>query len=212
MGAAAIARALVVALAACRAAPEDAGEPLVDLARVDPTIRVALTYATPDNFVGETLYDADVCLLRASVAERLARVQARLAPRGVGLLVWDGYRPLSVQRRMWALVPDRRFVADPARGSRHNRGAAVDVTLVDFRGRPLAMPTAHDDFSERARSDSDDLSAAARANRELLRAAMEAEGFAQLASEWWHFDAPGWEGYAVLDVPVAAAQQEERAR
>ena len=204
-----VASLAALALLGCATARSDGGapdEPLVDLAAVDPRIRIEMPYASRDNFTGRVLYDAPRCLLRASVAERLSRVQTRLERRGVGLLVWDGYRPRSVQYLMWELVPDPRYVADPAKGSRHNRGAAVDVTLVDFLGRPLTMPTGHDDFSERAHRDATDgLPPIAIVNRALLSEAMAAEGFTGLSTEWWHFDAPGWEAFALLDVPLSHA-------
>ncbi len=173
-------------------------EPLVPVADVHPGIRFDIRYATADNFTGERLYASDACLLRASVADRLARVQDRLAAEGLGLLVFDGYRPLSVQRKMWELVPDPRYVAPPDRGSRHNRGAAVDVTLVDAAGRRLEMPTDHDDFTEAAHRDYAGATPTATANRDKLRAAMEAEGFEGIGTEWWHFDAVNWREYDVV--------------
>lgn len=181
---------------------------LVDVAALDPTIRLDLRYAGTDNFTGVALYPAARCLLRRDAAERLARVQRRLRADGLGLLLWDCYRPLSVQERFWALVPDERYVARPERrggrpvaGSKHNRGAAVDVTLVDAAGRPLAMPTGFDDFSARAHRGAP-APPAARANAARLEAAMVAEGFEPFPTEWWHFDAPGWQGHALLDTPL----------
>jgi len=206
--------AVVVVLAACTrpvAAPPAAGvePPLVDVATAVPGIRLDLRYATPDNFTGTTVYPAARCLLRAPVAAALARVQARLAPDGLGLMVWDCYRPFAVQQQFWALVPDERYVARPVvrngapvEGSRHNRGAAVDLTLVDAAGRPLPMPTAFDDFSVRAHRDATTWTPEERRNAELLERAMTAEGFAPLPTEWWHYDGPGWERYALLDVPL----------
>ncbi|MBI4882084.1 MAG: M15 family metallopeptidase [Planctomycetes bacterium] len=192
---------LPLACASGRSAAERAAlaaEPLVPVADVDPRIRFDMRYASANNFTGQVLYDSPVCLLRRSVAERLSRVQERLARQGLGLLVFDGYRPLSVQERMWQLVPDTRYVADPRKGSRHNRGAAVDVALVDRSGRPLEMPTDFDDLSEAARRGFPGASAAARQNLALLEAAMTAEGFIGLESEWWHYDAPDWEAYPVI--------------
>jgi len=183
---------------------------LVDLATVDPTIRVDMRYATTDNFTGVAIYPVARCLLRPDAAQRLARVQRRLRADGLGLLVWDCYRPFDVQERFWALVPDERYVARPERrdgrpvaGSKHNRGDAVDVTLVDASGARLEMPTGFDDFSERAHRDAPRVSPAARANAQRLEAAMVAEGFEPLPTEWWHFDAPGWQGDALLEVPLA---------
>ena len=167
-----------------------------------PGLKLDIRYATANNFTGRALYGAPRCMLRPAVVERLARAQQAAAAQGLGLKVFDCYRPLAVQRAMWTLVPDERYVADPAKGSRHNRGAAVDLTLVDATGRELAMPTAFDDFSARAHRDYQDLPAATLANRALLERIMQDAGFSGLATEWWHFDADGWERYEILDVPL----------
>ncbi|MCH7814205.1 MAG: C39 family peptidase, partial [Planctomycetes bacterium] len=182
--------------------PADADEPLVDLTTIDPRIVIDIPYASDDNFTKQRLYPVARCLLRRSVARRLSAVQDRLVRQGLGLKVFDGYRPLSVQRKMWAIVPDSRYVADPAKGSRHNRGAAVDATLVDATGRELEMPTGYDDFTPAAHRDYTGGSELSRRNRGLLEAAMTAEGFTGIATEWWHFDAPGWDRYPLADVPL----------
>jgi D-alanyl-D-alanine dipeptidase len=180
--------------------------PLVPVASVAPEVRCALVYATADNFTHHVLYDADVCLLREPVARRLERVQQRLDKEGLVLVLLDAYRPLAVQRTMWALVPDERFVADPAKGSRHNRGASVDVTLLDrTTGERLAMPTPFDDFTAAATRTAPCEEAVRCHNRAILQEAMEAEGFLGLPTEWWHFDSPDWESYRVLDVPLSKA-------
>ncbi len=176
--------------------------PLVELVNVDPRIRVEVRYATADNFMKEQLYPVARCFLRREVAERLSRVQNALAEKDLGLKVFDGYRPLSVQKKMWAKFPKEGYVANPAKGSNHNRGAAVDVTLVDAAGRELPMPSAYDEFSERAHRDYAGGTDEERANRATLEAAMQAEGFAGLRTEWWHFDAPGARDYPVLDLPL----------
>lgn len=175
-------------------------EPLVDLTKLDSTIVIDMKYATTDNFLGKKVYNSARCLLRKSVAERLIRVQRRLQKMGLGLKIWDAYRPLSVQRKFWEYCPDPRYVAPPEKGSRHNRGAAVDVTLVDAMGNELEMPTRFDDFSKRAASDSPDVSPVARKNRKILIDAMTAEGFKGISSEWWHYDAPGYLKYPILDI------------
>lgn len=182
---------------------DPAAEALVELNRIDPRIVVDLRYATSNNFTGEILYPMARCFLRETVARRLSRVQDRLAQMGLGLKIYDGYRPLSVQKMMWTLVPDPRYVADPAKGSRHNRGAAVDVTLVDDKGRELEMPTGYDDFTESAHRDYAGGSEESRRNREQLAKAMATEGFEGLATEWWHFDAPGWERYPVMNKNIS---------
>ena len=176
-------------------------DPLVEVAAQDGRIRVLAVYATPDNFVGEALYPEPRIFLRRSAMERLSRVQSALESRGMGLMVFDGYRPWSVTRRMWEVIGDPDYVADPSKGSRHNRGMAVDVTLVDGRGNRLSMPTDFDAFVPEARADAEVLEPM-RTNRRVLIEAMAAQGFRVLSSEWWHFDCDGWEERALLDVPV----------
>lgn len=184
---------------------------LVDVTARIPGLVLDVRYATSDNFVGAAVYPGPRCWLQADVAERLAAVQTGLNAQGLGLKIFDCYRPFSVQERFWTLVADERYVGkpqrddkgDPAEGSRHNRGAAVDVSLVNLAsGEELAMPTDYDDFSERAAADYPDLPAEVIANREILTQAMAAHGFAVLPSEWWHFDAEGWEGYPLLDIEL----------
>jgi len=175
--------------------------PLVEVQKVDPSIYVELKYKTADNFMNEVLYDADFrCFLRPEVAQRVARVQAHLRGQGYGLKIFDGYRPLSVQKRMFARFPQPGFVADPKKGSNHNRGAAVDLTLVDLEGNQLPMPSEYDEFSERAHIEYQGGSVQERKNRKILQQAMTQEGFRPLRSEWWHFDDPKAKTYAVLDI------------
>lgn len=182
---------------------------LVDLHRLDPTLRIDLRYATRDNFVGRAVYPPHArALLQRPAAEALARANARLADRGLALVVLDAYRPWSVTKLFWDLTPraERDFVADPKQGSRHNRGCAVDVTLADrTTGRELPMPSAYDEFTERAHPTYPGGTEAERANRDLLRQTMESEGFTVYDNEWWHFDWQGWQEYPVLDVPVTGS-------
>lgn len=193
----------LLSLACASPGPRDGARvPLVDVLELEPSIRVDIRYATPENFTGKVLYPVNRCLLRRPVAERLAGVQRALRGRGLALKVWDCYRPLSIQRELWALVPDPRYVADPVKGSRHNRGAAVDLTLVDGSGAELEMPTGYDDFSERAHRGHAGASPRAAANSALLESALARAGFAGLATEWWHFDADGWREYPLEDVPL----------
>lgn len=189
--------ALIFVGCAEREEQDSASESMVVVTDVHPGILLDIRYATKNNFTGQVLYESDICLLRRSVAERLGRVQRRLEKEGLGLLVFDGYRPLSVQKRLWEVCPDPRYVADPARGSRHNRGAAVDLTLVNSAGQPLEMPTDYDDFSEAAHRDYEGCSEMASANRARLAKVMSAEGFVGLPTEWWHFDAVDWERFPI---------------
>lgn len=177
---------------------------LVDLASLDPGIRLEIRYATTNNFMGAAMYSAPRAFLQRPAAEALVRAQRRLAAYGVGLLIHDAYRPWYVTKMFWEATPDslRRFVADPARGSRHNRGGAVDLSLYDLAtGRPVRMPSGYDEFSPRAFPDYAGGTALQTWLRDLLRWAMEAEGFTVEPAEWWHFDYRDWARYPVLNIP-----------
>ena len=179
--------------------PED----FVELVSLDSTFVIDIRYATENNFMKRRVYPVAKAYLRREAAEALVRVQGRLRPQGAGIKVWDAYRPLSVQKILWSVVPDDRFVADPKKGSKHNRGAAVDVTLVDLKsGREMEMPTGYDDFTERAQPDDDRCSPAAKKNRALLQEAMTAEGFQIIDHEWWHFDYRTWKKFEISDHPI----------
>jgi D-alanyl-D-alanine dipeptidase/poly-gamma-glutamate capsule biosynthesis protein CapA/YwtB (metallophosphatase superfamily) len=161
----------------------------VDVEHAVHDIVVELRYATLNNVFKTRLYRSNRCLLRRGTAAKLNKAQGLLARHQLRLKIWDGYRPLSVQRKMWNRVHDARYVANPARGgSRHNRGCAVDVTLVDRYGRELEMPTGYDDFSPRARMNYAPVSPMAKQHRALLQRVMKAAGFVPLTTEWWHFD------------------------
>ena len=155
------------------------------------------------NFTGQKLYPAPAAWLHENAAKALEAVQAELRQRGLGLKVFDGYRPLRVQQMMWDLIRDERYVSNPAvnRG-RHTRGTAVDVALVDKMGDPLPMPTGYDEFSEKAHRDSDEASPEAAANSKLLEEVMTRHGFEPFLTEWWHFDLKGWKDYPVLDISM----------
>jgi D-alanyl-D-alanine dipeptidase len=192
---------------ACAAGKPAADEPFIDILSLAPDVVLEIRYATANNFTGQPVYPEARCLLRRSVAQRLARVQQDLRRKKLGLKIWDCYRPLAVQKKFWELVPDPRYVADPKKGSRHNRGAAVDLTLITAQGTALEMPTDYDDFSKKAHRDYPGASAPARSNREVLQRAMARRGFDGLRTEWWHFDAKGWQVYPVMDTPLAAVSR-----
>jgi D-alanyl-D-alanine dipeptidase len=176
---------------------------MVDVTKISPAIRIELRYGTPRNGVGRAVYPKDArCLLRRSVAERLVRVQKRLEARGFGLKVWDGYRPASAQRALWEIKPDRRFVAPPQKGSKHNRGAAVDLTIVTADGDDLPLPCDFDTFDIRSRPTYTGGTREQRKNRVTLRAAMVAEGFIPDRNEWWHFNAPDWQRFEMTEVSI----------
>lgn len=202
--------ALAGGMAGCVSLGSDPNERLVDIREVDPRIVIDIRYATPNNFTHATLYPVGRCLLRENVARRLAWVESDLSLQGLGIKVFDCYRPRSVQYKMWKIVPDSRYVADPNKGSRHNRGAAVDLTLVDLRAiggpRELEMPTGFDDFTEKAHRDYQGATGEALLHRRILEEAMQRRGFVGLSTEWWHFDAKGWERYPLLDIPLDAVK------
>ncbi|TAG93670.1 MAG: peptidase M15 [Oscillatoriales cyanobacterium] len=177
---------------------------LVDIRTVNPNIRLDIRYATTNNFLKRKLYSTAKCALRSSVAEKLGKVQTDLEKIGLGLKVYDCYRPFSVTKQMWDFLPDPNYVANPARGSRHNRGAAVDLTLVDRTGKELEMPTPYDDFTTRAHRDYAGGSTQSRKNRQLLEDAMKKQGFVGITTEWWHFDSEDWQKFAILDVSLGA--------
>lgn len=182
----------------------DPSKRLVDAQSVEPSLRLDVRYATPNNFMQTTLYPVARVFVRQPVAEALRDVQRELATKHLGLKLFDGYRPYRVTERMWEPIRNPDFVADPAKGSRHNRGAAVDLTVVDLAtGNELAMPTPYDDFTSHARQDFNDLPAEVIANRALLRDVMTRHGFEPLPSEWWHFDFAGWDRYELMDLDLA---------
>lgn len=176
---------------------------LVDIKTINPEIILDIRYATTNNFLNQKLYPVAKCALRKEVAEKLSQVQTDLEIMGLGLKVYDCYRPLSVTKKMWEVLPDSRYVANPAKGSRHNRGAAVDVSLIDLStGKELEMPTEFDDFSEQAWRSYLGNKPEVQRNSELLENQMKKYGFEPLMTEWWHFDAVGWEKFSLLDVPL----------
>ena len=176
---------------------------LVEITSVNPNIVISLPYATKDNFCKQVLYPVERCFLRRSVVERLDRVQKDLEKQGYGLKIWDGYRPHSVQYKMWAIKPGTNYVANPRRGSRHNRGAAVDLTLIDFETKKeVKMPTGYDVFSLKAHANYPRLPKEILRNRKRLQDAMVKHGFRVMQSEWWHFDAQGWTQYPLMNEPL----------
>jgi D-alanyl-D-alanine dipeptidase len=176
---------------------------LVDIRTVNPNIRLDIRYATANNFLKRKLYSTAKCALRSSVAQKLALVQTDLEKIGLGLKVYDCYRPFSVTKQMWEFLPDPNYVANPARGSRHNRGAAVDLTLVTSTGKELEMPTPYDDFTKKAHADYQGGSAQSRKNRQVLKDAMKKQGFIGITTEWWHFDSEDWQKFAILNVSLS---------
>jgi D-alanyl-D-alanine dipeptidase len=190
---------------------QSADDELVKVKAFIPDIVLDLKYNTSNNFAEQKLYSTDECFLALNVVKQLKLVQDSLRlirqhdgnsyPQGLGLKIWDGYRPRAVQYLMWEILPDPTFVADPATGSSHNRGAAVDVTLIDrTTGEELEMPTYFDDFSERASHSYSDLPQNVMANRELLESIMvDVGGFVIYSAEWWHYSLPAAAEFPLLD-------------
>lgn len=176
---------------------------MLELIKLDPTIKLDIRYARSDNFVGRPVYGSARAFLQPDAARALVRVHRGLAVDGLGLVVFDGYRPWSVTKLFWEVVPEhqRKFVADPEKGSKHNRGCAVDLSMFELAGGALVeMPSDFDEFNEKAAPDYTGGTARARANRDLLRRRMEGEGFTVNPKEWWHFDYKDWGQYEIEDV------------
>jgi len=179
---------------------------LVEIISLDPTIRLDIRYATANNLVGRPVYPEARAFLQRPAAEALVRAHQALSASGYGIVVFDGYRPWSVTKIFWDITPPEKknFVADPAQGSKHNRGCAVDLSLVDLgTGLEVEMTGAFDEMSERSAADYGGGTPDQRARRDLLRRAMEKEGFEVYPFEWWHFDYKDWKLYRILDIPFA---------
>ena len=177
---------------------------LVELAPFDPSIHLDVRYATSNDFLGTPVYSQARAFLQRPAAEALLRALQKLKPLGYGLLIHDAYRPWYVTKIFWDATPPegKIFVADPSQGSRHNRGCAVDLTLYDLAtGKPIEMPGTYDEMSPRSFPDYPGGTSLQRWHRDLLRRAMESEGFTVYEAEWWHFDYKDWKEYPILNVP-----------
>jgi D-alanyl-D-alanine dipeptidase len=198
---------LFAAAAAQDQPPKEAGpfrQPeLVELKKLDPTIKLDIRYATANNFLGRAVYREARAFLQRPAAEALARINRSLRKEGYGLLVHDGYRPWSVTKLFWDSTPEdkKQFVADPSQGSRHNRGCAVDLSMYDLKtGKVVEMPSGYDEMSERSHIDYKGGTEGQRRVRDILRTAMEREGFAVYEPEWWHYDYKDWREYPILNI------------
>ena len=168
--------------------PVPAPEDFVRVLDYIPSARQELLYATDRNFTGQVIYDFTDAYLRYGTVKKLAAVSKDLAELGLSLKIWDGFRPVSAQFRLWEVCPDPAFVANPETGfSSHSRGSTVDITLVDADGNELEMPTGFDDFSKKADRDYSDCTETAASHAELLEILMEKHGFRGYSAEWWHF-------------------------
>ena len=176
---------------------------LVELVKLDPTIKLDVRYATTNNFLGAPVYTQARAFLQRPAAEALLRAHRELKGRGYGLIIHDGYRPWYVTEIFWMATPDDKkiFVANPAEGSKHNRGCAVDLSLYDLEtGKEVKMPSGYDEMTERAYANYPGGTPDERARRALLRQAMEKQGFVVNPDEWWHFDYKDWKQYPIQNV------------
>jgi len=176
---------------------------MIELQKIIPNIKYELHYATKDNFTKVRLYPKNLTktFLRKKPAEALAEAAKELSKMGIGFKIWDAYRPYSVTQKFWELIHDERYVANPAKGSGHNRGIAIDLTLIDLKTEEeLNMPTKFDDFSEKAHHGFQQLSPMQIKNREILKSTMEKHGFLKFQTEWWHYSWPNKNEYDVLDL------------
>jgi D-alanyl-D-alanine dipeptidase len=198
---------IILAVAVAQGPPVETGPfrkpDLIEIVKLDPTIKLDIRYATANNFLGKKVYKQGRAFLQRPAAEALVRVNQKLRTQGYGLVVFDGYRPWSVTKIFWDATPEDRkiFVADPAKGSRHNRGSAVDLSLFDLKtGEIVKMPSEYDEMTERAHINYECATPGTKHLRELLRATMTAEGFAVYEPEWWHYDYKDWKEYPIMNV------------
>ena len=177
---------------------------LVEIRKYVPGIALDIRYATANNFMHRQMYTQARAFARLPVVLALKQVEADLAKKGLGLKIYDAYRPYAVTVKFYEMARDTNFVADPRKGSKHNRGCAIDLTLIDLKtGRELDMPTGFDSFSKKAAANYAPLPKQEYANRELLKSAMQAHGFTVYRTEWWHYDFNGWMNYPLLDIPFS---------
>jgi len=180
---------------------------LVELTKLSKTIKLDIRYARTDNFTGQVVYPEARAFLQRDAAKALVRVHKKLKKDSLGIVIFDGYRPWSITKLFWDVVKpeERKYVADPAKGSKHNRGCAVDLSIYDLKtGKLIPMPSDFDEFTERASPDYTGGTDEERSNRDKLRSLMEAEGFFVNPNEWWHFDYKDWQSYAIYDIPFDA--------
>ncbi len=201
---------LIAVVAFAQGPPKETGsfrEPeLRELVKLDPTIKLDIRYATRNNFLGRPVYKEARAFLQKPAAEALVRAHQKLKEKGYGIVVFDGYRPWSVTKIFWDVTPQDKkiFVADPSQGSRHNRGCAVDLSMYELAtGKIVQMPSEYDEMTERAHINYSCATPEAKDLREMLRSAMEGEGFAVYEPEWWHYDYKDWKQYPIQNIPFS---------
>lgn len=178
---------------------------LVEINKYIPGIALDIRYATTNNFTHKVMYPQARAFARLPVVMALKQVQDELKTKGLGLKIYDAYRPYAITVKFYETARDTNFVADPRKGSKHNRGCAIDLSVIDLKtGKELDMPTGFDSFSKKAAANYPDLTPKQIENRELLKNAMQAHGFHVIATEWWHYDFNGWSKFPLLDIPFSA--------
>ena len=189
----------------------DPDKELIDLEKHIPSLVLDIRYATSNNFTGEHIYDLAKAYARQPVAEALKKIQAELKKEGLGIKIFDAYRPYKATVRFYEVYRDTTYVASPYRGSRHNRGCALDLTLIYLKtGKELRMPTGYDSFSKQAWPSTPMADPEIRKNRQTLIRSMEKFGFKVNSSEWWHFDFTGWKNFEVLDIDFQDLEHPEK--
>ncbi|SEQ80533.1 M15 family metallopeptidase [Pedobacter rhizosphaerae] len=175
---------------------------LVEIKKAIPSIKLDIRYATKNNFMQQVMYNQARAFARKPVVASLKKVQTELLKKGYGLKIFDGYRPYAITVAFYQKASDKNFVANPAKGSKHNRGCAIDLTLINLKtGKELVMPTPYDSFSAAAAAKYASVSPEARKNRDYLIAVMGRHGLKVLDNEWWHYDYIGWQNYDLMDIP-----------
>ncbi|SDG87066.1 D-alanyl-D-alanine dipeptidase [Pedobacter terrae] len=175
---------------------------LIEIKKAIPSIRLDIRYATKNNFMRQIMYKQARAFARKPVVESLKKIQAALNKKGYGLKIFDGYRPYAITVEFYKKASDKNFVANPAKGSKHNRGCAVDLTLINLKtGKELLMPTPYDSFSAAAAAKYENVSPEAKKNRDFLIAIMAKYRMNVLGNEWWHYDFSDWRNYDLMDIP-----------
>lgn len=175
---------------------------LIDIKKAVPGVVLDIRYATKHNFMNQVMYPSAKAFARKPVVEQLKKIQAELKKKGYGLKIYDAFRPYAITLAFYQKASDKAFVAHPKSGSRHNRGCAVDLTIIDLKtGKDVPMPTPYDSFSKAAAANYPDLPPAIKKNRDLLIGSMRRHGFQVMYNEWWHYDFRGWEQYELMDIP-----------
>lgn len=175
---------------------------LIELKKAIPDLQLDIRYATKNNFMKQVMYPQARAFARKPVVLHLQKIQNELRKKGLGLRIYDAYRPYAITVAFYQKASDKHFVANPAKGSKHNRGCAIDLSLINLKtGKELPMPTPYDSFAPQAAADYAQLPTSVIRNRNLLIRTMQTHGFRVLKNEWWHYDFVGWQNYELLDIP-----------